>query len=655
KNTDSEEEDGSLSKNRIVRCNTDLREGKALKRIQTMRFVSGTLSRGPNVLETIIKKDWTKKTYDLRDDIMDAIKNIQWNIRMVKHDKESKKLIRNIKERQNAVIELVENENRFLNNMNLLEKVLEFLKNYDSCCTFELARRLIKPIINITKIFKDEVDKVVVKDGQYGRGICAIFDNYFMKFKCYSPFIDLYKRLMSDFVDKVTERPEGKIAKYAESLKVDKQTDLDSLSSMPFQHIMRYRIQVERIVETLPKYHTLYTEYAKIQPVVNGVIESINKEYSDFAEDVELMGILSGNHFKFEKSIFGRKFVKMETVEVQFNKSDSGKKAEKVMKKKMSAIVLTDALVLVKEKLGETLEDIKAKKNFEIENVLYLENVYLTLTSTNEIELVDRKNKHYIIKNNSNNQPNELFSVLEKNRNDIWKKYTTFIENVVDVYKPYEELVFPGCSFHCTVTTQNSAQHILISGFYLRIFQTIELCVKNKDPNTSLNLFLVHPTLIKTEKNWKIVLRHTNETEQSEAVTLEFENANNSAICYNMIFYSKHEFLLSNSPPIPVVKDLSVLPYSQTLCDFAKTNNGNDKCINCGKKSEFVDSSLGFFCCKLCKQLHLKKNPTKSSEKLIPISSLNPHNTLFTSINLPGLVSKGNDFIKAFYPMSSMF
>ncbi|KAL7714803.1 DH domain-containing protein [Entamoeba marina] len=295
--------------------------------------------------------DWQNKDYSYVN-ISDVI-TIQKVIQTFYVRKTLKMLRKKIKERKRAIMEILSNEEKFLGLMNQLADFLLFLNEHSTCKTFSLAWSFLKEIIDCTSTLYQSLYIVIVENNKvYGDGIAQCFIQHFIPFECYSHFINMYHRLNNDFEEIILkEELHSNIMEYVHILQIHQQTNMNDLSSAPFQHLMRYHIHLNRIIDSLYQNNPLTKELLQADTIVSDVIFKVDNQHKKYSNSMEINTIIPQLCYPINKTLFGRDLVALKQVEITRVKSrDISKRKYKQKYKKYLAFIITDAIILISNK-----------------------------------------------------------------------------------------------------------------------------------------------------------------------------------------------------------------------------------------------------------------------------------------------------------------
>ncbi|GAB1222800.1 hypothetical protein ENUP19_0121G0160 [Entamoeba nuttalli] len=550
-----------------------------------------------------VEKNWNEKIYTEQDIVL--VKEIQWLIRNREAHKNGIKIIKRMKERKGAVLELMKNEKYFLENMEILKESLEVLKSNGGGSIFVLAQEYRNKVVEVTEELKNKLEEIICKKKEvYGNGIAQCFIKEFGKFEEYAYFINLYKRIMNDYEEIMKKQSEKMpIYEYMLKLKIKKQTDLDSLSSMPFQHIMRYKIQLNRIMETLPKYDSRMKEYEQANQIVGDVIYNVNNQYKSFAQSTELNEIIKRLSIKIDKTLFGRTVLSIENGNIIKVKSkDIFKGKYKGKTKKCVILIISDAILFIVNKsltdLSEVhLSDISEKKKVLVENIFYFDNLVLMPFSSHEVHIYNNKDD-YLIKFSNTKEMTCFINKIEEMITNLWIRYSSVLKSIkADNYSFFSTEV-EDTSFHSdALLDKNTVIHIVLAGVYLYLYKSTLDFVKQRKP---LHTFKLFETKVLIQCNELGETAFITFCSNDKEIKVQLQSLPLGMLWMNCMRNEMQSHLYANRNCLPLLPNLPIGINPWYIWQIIPNINENDKCFLCGKFSSMVDVRTGKFYCTEC-------------------------------------------------------
>ncbi|KAL7723010.1 DH domain-containing protein [Entamoeba marina] len=596
-------------------------------------------------IQKILGKDWSGKSYDGID--MNSVKTTQWLIRCWHEKKVSRQLLKQLEERKKAIAEVLVNEERFLQFMELLDALLTYIIQNDDTApvTFILAKTYLKKIVNATKNFYEAIKNVIqTLTGSYGNNVPECFIDQFKNFESYAFFINLYKRLMSDYEDLMENQQNTMpLYEYVQHLQITHQTNIDSLASMPFQHVMRYKLQIDRIIDTIPSYHPLHKQFISVNTVVNKVVTSINNQYSEYAHSVELTTVLSLLDTPITKPLFGRQLISLKIISTLRLTDISNKK--KLKFKPLLCIIISDALIIVSSK---SLAD---KEKIRVEDIIYFNNMIMMVKD--ELELHINSKTHFLLKFSTHTELLDFVHIIDSNRNKLWNHYNRTFHSLHLSAKPIDKISYTDINFHSNAILNTENVHLVLAGIFIFVYHDISDCFQQKKPILVANAFRSKFELILNETNGNIGLMFVV---SKKSYKFWFNTLSKALIWVNIIGIQMHSYLITLHDHIPVEQVETTYLHQHYVCDIISKINDNDKCIHCGKTTDFIETTHGFFMCKSCKDLCLKKNSLTSKENIVDYKTIGLYssNQLSKSV-LSLLMERGNNVVTFAFPIQSFF
>ncbi|EDR24114.1 hypothetical protein EDI_199040 [Entamoeba dispar SAW760] len=604
KNTSPKKEVPPLCLNSMIQTISYNRELPLRRRTQRRQSCALAIDEVHEIQKVVgVEKNWNEKKYTEQD--ITQIKEIQWLIRNREAHKNGIKIIKRMKERKGAVLELIKNERYFLENMEVLKESFEVLKNNGGGSIFVLAQEYMKRVVEVTEELKNKLEEIIYKKKEvYGNGIAQCFIGEFGKFEEYAHFINLYKRIMNDYEEVMKKQSEKMpIYEYMLELKIKKQTDLDSLSSMPFQHIMRYKIQLNRIMETLPKYDSRMKEYEQANQIVGDVICNVNNQYKSFAQSTELNEIIGRLSIKIDKTLFGRTVLSIENGNIIKVKSkDIFKGRYKGKTKKCVILIISDAILFIVNKSLTDLSkihfsDISEKKKVLVENIFYFDNLVLMPFSSHELHIYNNK-EDYLIKFSNTMEMTHFINKIEEMITNLWIRYSSVLKSIkADKYSFFSTEV-EDTSFHSDALLDKSTViHIVLAGVYLFLYKSTLDFIEKKKPLHTFNLFETKVLIQCNELGETVFITFCV---NDKDIKVQLQSLPLGMLWINCMRNEMQSYLYANRNCLPLLPNLPIGINPWYIWQIIPNINENDKCFICGKFSSIVDVHTGKFYCTEC-------------------------------------------------------
>ena len=588
------------------------------------------------------QKDWSFKQYEEKD--IQKIELIQWYIQQREIARSEAKMLKKMKERKGAIMELLNNEIHFLKNMTLLSEALKILIQHNCGEIFKFASDYLDRLILTTNQLKSKLEDIVMKQKEvYGNGIAEPFIELFPKFIEYSYFINMYKPLMSEY-EEIMKKQEKKTAvyEYFYQLKVNKQTDLDSLSSMPFQHIMRYKIQINRILETFPIHDKRKILFEKANQIISDVIATVNNQYKNFSQSSELDNINEKMSIKLKRTIIGRKIISVQNMDIcKIKNKDIYKGKCKNKSKKYCVLILSDAIVLMTNKtLIErdvvTVEHLVRKTKIDVESILYLDSIQIMQFDSKTIHISDSSD--YLIRFATTASKVKFVLEIENTRSQLWSNYISILKSIKgDKTYSYFSQNVEDISFHADICIEeHKVVHMVLVGIYLFIYKSVSGFVKKKKP---LFLFNIFETQIDLQMHNDNIITFISLKQENKSVQLQLQTLDMALFWINTIRVEMQKYLSLNRQFVPIQTRQPKVIHPWYIWQLIPNINGNERCLECNHYSSLVDLETGKFYCEHC---------VKKSNKCYMKTSSSALSLLALATTEPQLLmSQGNNICKA--------
>ncbi|ELP86920.1 hypothetical protein EIN_314890 [Entamoeba invadens IP1] len=630
--------DGMLSsipvrKNFLGRKERTLRRQSCMLRQQVLEPVTS---------KTANPERWRGKNYNDCD--IEHVKSIQWFIKHRKAAKEGVRVIKKMRERKAAVFEMINNEEHFMDCMIILNEMLEFFIENKCGAVFDLAKKYLEKVTLCTQKLEDKIAKIVKVDKMYyGEGIPQIYNEVFDSFNDYAFFINLYKRLMNDY-DDLTNALNTKecIQQYVLKLKVEKKMDFDMLVSMPFQHIMRYKIQINRIIETLQNNDKLFIPMNEALSKVSDVICNVNDQYKSVAQSTELNTVISHMSVGLEKTLFGRTVVGMTRAQItKLREKDLVKSKTGKRYKKCFALIISDAVIFLTNKSicdsdKVTLSDLADKKKLQVETIAYFDNVVLMPFSVNELHFSVQGD--YLVKFVDMKEMEFFIQQVETARSGLWLNYNSVLKSIKADKYPFFSMELEDVTFHSdALVNRANLVHAVLSGIYVFVYKSTSDFVNKNKPLHTLNIF-ENPVSFTCDSVGMTVFVCFDMPDNK--LQLQMQSLQLGMLWINCIRNEMQAFITANKAILPIEPKSPRGINAWYVWKILPNINGNDKCFICKKFTSVVDIGSGKFYCIDCAKLIKSSTLFEMSRTaIVLLASL-------TKDTRP-ILAGGNDVLKA--------